>query len=141
MEKSLLEKIQAVIVGPNLLSVATVTEENTPWVRYIMGIGSKDLSISFATNLSSRKVPQIRRNPEVHVTCGVGDFREIKPFVQYQARAEILTDQASKSEYWMPQLARFFKSEDNPDYAVVKLQPYRIEYMAVGATCPETLEI
>ncbi len=140
-EPTLRKNIQKVIVGPHLHSLATVTESGLPWVRYVMAVGYEDLSIQFATNITSRKIAQFRANPDVHLTCGVGNFMEMAPYVQIQARAEIQTDQAVKSDFWIPPFAQFFGSEENPDYCVVKVIPYRIEYLAVGALEPQVLDV
>jgi general stress protein 26 len=138
---TLRENIQEVIVGPHLHSVATVTEAGLPWVRYIMAVGYDDLTIQFATNLKSRKIAQLKANPEVHTTCGVGDLMEIKPYVQIEGRAEIQTDQAVKTAFWVPPFEQYFGSDTNPDYCVVKIVPYHMEYLAVGSKRPEVLEL
>lgn len=124
-----------------LANLATVTMEGRPWTRYVMIAGDNDLSLRCATFLSARKVEQIKQNPEVHLTCGVMNPMEIKPFYQIQGRAEIVTDEAEKTAFWNLSLEPIFSGSDDPNYAVVVIKPYRIECWTPPGMEPEVLEI
>ena len=43
--RELEEKIRAVIGQPHLASLATVTEDGKPWVRYVAPVGAEDLTV------------------------------------------------------------------------------------------------
>ena len=66
-------KIMSVIGKPFLASLATLTGDGKPWVRYVYAVGSDDMTIRFSTFLNARKAGQIAENPEVHMTGGVID--------------------------------------------------------------------
>ncbi|MBI4880322.1 MAG: pyridoxamine 5'-phosphate oxidase family protein [Planctomycetes bacterium] len=133
-------KIAEVLRGPQLASFATVTEDGKPWVRYVVVVADSELTLRFATYASSRKVAQIRRNPEVHLTCGVASLNDSKPYLQIQGRAAVTADDRDRRAFWSDMLAPYFKGPDDPDYVVVLVKPYRVEYMGVGAVSPEVLE-
>jgi len=134
------ERILEVIRQPQLASLATVTEEGTPWVRYVMATGSDDLILRFSSFLDSRKVAQIRNNSEVHLTCGVTSPESAGSYLQIQGRAEVITDEAERKAYWKEELKRYFSGPEDPNYCIVRIKPYRIEYMAPGSMEPEIWE-
>jgi len=113
---------------PLIGSFATVTEEGKPWVRYIsLDVNKEDFSIQFATFIHSRKVKQIEKNPEVHITCGDVDLENPSDYLQIQGTATVSTEQKDKDALWNEMLAQYFQTPTNPDYAVVTVKPYRIE--------------
>ena len=123
-----------------LASLATVTESGLPWTRYVMITGDDSLTIRCATFLGSRKVQQIQNNPEVHITCGITDPLEMKPYLQIQGRAEVITDEAERHALWNPSLESIFSDADDPTYAVIMIKPYRIECCTPPNMEPEVLE-
>ncbi len=126
--KGLKEKIMAKLTGPTLCAVATVTEDGKPWVRYMILSADERLTMWGATFAGFRKVAQIRKNPEVHLTTGAKDMETAETWLQVQARAEILTDAAAKKAMWTDYLKNIFSGPDDPNYVVCKITPYRIEY-------------
>jgi len=133
-------KIDEVFSRPQLCGLATVTEDGKPWVRYVIAFHAPDNTIRFATHLATRKVRQMQANPEVHLTCGITDPEHMTPFLQIQGRARISTDAADKKALWYGHLERIFKGPDDPDYGVVIVDPYRIEYCVPGTMQPEVWE-
>ena len=124
-----------------LANLATITADGLPWTRYVMIAGDDELTIRCATFLAARKVGQIKQNPEVHLSCGVLDPMEIKPYCQIQGCAEIATDAAEKTAFWNPSLESIFSGADDPNYAVLLIKPYRIELWTPPRMEPEVLEI
>lgn len=135
------EKIRQELAGLQLASLATVTESGLPWTRYVMVQADDDLVIRCATCLEARKVAQIRNNPEVHITCGITDPMVMKPYLQIQGRAEIITDTAEREAFWNPSLVDIFSGPDDLNYAVVVIKPYRIECCTPPDMEPEVLEL
>ena len=84
------KKFFDVIKYPHLTSLATITNDKKPWVRYVLAVGSEDLTIRFSTCLHLRKVSQIKENPEVHLNCGC-NLAELNPCLQIQGIASIDT--------------------------------------------------
>ena len=126
------ERIHAKMREPVLSALATLTGEGLPWVRYVTPVMDPDLNIWFTTALGSRKVSQIKSNPEVHLTTGVISLETAESYLQVQGRAEILTDAETKKRMWHEYLARIFSGPDDPDYCVVKIKPYRIELQGMS---------
>jgi general stress protein 26 len=110
-------------------SLATIGHDGKPWVRYMAFRASDDLIIRTSSHLNSRKVSEIQKNPQVHLLCGVKDFNALNSYLQVQATATIETSTQEKSNYWTPFLKRYFKSKDDPNYAIIIIRPYYIEYM------------
>ena len=134
---TLRDHILEIIGKPHLASLATVTEEGKPWVRYVTATADKDLTLRFASFLDSRKVVQMKKNPEVHMTCGVTSPDSDASYLQIQGRATVTTGDAERGAYWKEELKRYFRGPDDPNYCIVKVAPYRIEYMAPGSMEPE----
>lgn len=126
---------------PQLSSVATITLDGKPWTRYMMIQADENFNIRSAVCLKSRKIKQIEKNPEVHVTFGINDPQDLsKPYVQIQGRARISTDQEEKNNYWFAMLAAVFTGPDDPDYSIMIIEPYRVEFNKPGAMLPEIWE-
>ena len=89
LKPKILEKFK----GPTLCAFATVTEEGKPRVRYTTPTMDENLTIWMATFANSRKISQIKNNPEVYITSGVGSFETAESWVQIEAKAEILYDE------------------------------------------------
>jgi general stress protein 26 len=134
------ERIFEIIGRPNLSALATVAEDGKPWVRYVMTTGDGDLSLRFASFLNSRKVTQMKKNPEVHLTCGVTSPETAQHFFNDTATTEIYTDEGERNAYWKEELKRYFSGPDDPNYCVVLVRPYRIEYMSASSPEPEVWE-
>ena len=135
--QDLKEKINQILQQPQLAGLATITEDNKPWVRYVMALSSEDFTIRFATFVSARKVKQIQGNPEVHLTCGVTNPMVQAPYLQIQGIAELTTDEAERHGLWSDMYKDIFQGPDDPNYAVIVVKPYRIEYCEAGKFEPE----
>jgi general stress protein 26 len=146
------EQIFAILSAPQLAVLATVTEGSKPWVRYVMAVTGEDMKIRFATHVKSRKVSQIAKNPEVHLTCGAGNLETTEPFLQIEGRAELTTDESERHAFWNDELKDIFQEQDDsnfgvlkdtfqgpddPNYGVIVVTPYRIEYCEPGKFEPK----
>ena len=125
------QKILAKIQGPTLSALATITEDGKPWVRYCTPLADENLTFWMGTFIKSRKVSQIRKNPQVHLTLGVTDPQAAESYIQVQGKAEILTDPAAKQAAWGDHLRVVFSGPEDPNYAVCKITPYRIEFQSL----------
>jgi general stress protein 26 len=128
------ERILDIVKGPSLAGFATITKDGKPWVRYVMTEVSDDLTFRFSSFTHARKVAQIESDPEVHLTCGITDPVNIRhPYLQIQGRAEFTTDRAARHAFWSERLRVLFDGPDDPNYGVVVVRAYRIEYCRVGS--------
>jgi general stress protein 26 len=131
------ERILKILQQPQLAGLATITPDGKPWVRYVMAVGSEDMTIRCATFVHARKVQQIQKNPEVHLTCGVTDPQHMAPYLQIQGRATLTTSKEARHAFWSDMLAAVFSGPDDPNYAILEIQPYYIEYLSPGDHEPE----
>jgi general stress protein 26 len=134
-------KILAVFAPAAISALATLTEQGRPWVRYVVVTADTDLTLGLATDLRSRKVAQLRANPEVHLTAGAAGLDQMgRPYVQVEGRARVISDPAVKRARWHEELKAYFSGPDDPNYAVVAIQPRRIEYWTFDAMQPQVWE-
>lgn len=122
------ERILKVIGVPHLAGLATVTEDGKPWVRYVMPVADEEMTIRFSTFLNARKVKHIEKNPSVHLVCGVTDPENWDNYIQIEGRAEVTSDKGEKEAFWNDELSAYFEGPDDPAYAVVRVEPTRIEF-------------
>jgi len=134
---ALKERIHEILRQPQLAGLATVTQDGKPWVRYVMTVAGPDLTIRCATFKGARKVKQIEGSPEVHLTCGVTDPRKMGPYLQIQGRASLNTGRDARHDFWSDMLSSIFDGPDDPNYSVLEIKPYYIEYMSPGTHEPE----
>jgi general stress protein 26 len=131
------DRIWKILGRKQTAALATVTAVGAPWVRYVTVESNPDFTLRFCTSRSSRKAKQMADNPEVHLTCGNLQPPDDSVFLQIAGRAEIRADEATKVIYWQDEWRRYFKGPDDPDYVMVFIHPYRIEYSGPGSNEPE----
>ena len=126
---------------PQLSSMATITLDGKPWTRYIMIQSDNDFNLRSAVCIKSRKIEQIKQNPEVHLTFGINDPQDLsKPYVQIQGIARITADQEEKNKYWFDMLSAVFSGPEDPDYSIMIIEPYYAEFNKPGVLAPEVWE-
>jgi len=120
---------------PTLSALSTMTTDGRPWVRYVVIQASDDMTFRCTSFIHARKVEQIARNPEVHLTCGIADpTRFHDPYLQIQGRAVFTTDAEERHAFWSDRLKVLVEGPDDPRYGVVVTTANRIEYTQVGIT-------
>jgi general stress protein 26 len=123
-----------------LINFATVTDDGKPWVRYMMAKAGEDLVFRFCTHLESRKVVQIRKTPDVHISLGVTSLETAEHWLQVAGTAEVSTDKTERDSFWFDDLKNYFTGPDDPSYCIVIVRPSRIEFGTMGSTTPEVWE-
>jgi len=131
------QRILDIIHKPQLAALATVTEKNNPWVRYVVTVGGGDFTIRCATFVESRKVEHIKNNPNVHITCGVNSLTKMQPYLQIQGQARVTTDKDERHSFFNEMLEPIFDGPDDPKYCIIVVEAYRIEYCTPGSYEPE----
>jgi general stress protein 26 len=123
---SLKENILKVTGGECVAALATI-QEGKPAVRFMALFGLDDLTLIGATSKSSRKVEQIKRDPEVALTIWSGkSFGD--PYVMIQGKCSIYEDLETKKKFWNPKMEVFYQKPENPEYVVLKFVPKKIEF-------------
>jgi general stress protein 26 len=97
-----------------LLNFATEKEDGKPWVRYVVGKADKELVFRFCTHKETRKVAQIRKNPNVHISMGVKDLETAEHWLQVEGIAEISTDRDERHSFWFDDLKNYFTGPITP---------------------------
>jgi general stress protein 26 len=120
-----------------LMNLATITGDGKPWTRYMVGNADQDLEFLFCTHLESRKVAQIRNNPNIHICTGVHDLETAQQWLQVQGVAEIVTDKEARHAYWYDELKNYFSGPDDPNYVLIIVKPSLIEFGTMGSMTPE----
>jgi len=138
--EDLKKRVMELLEKHPMISLATITADGKPWVRFVMGRVRDDLTIRIATSTRSRKVAQIRTNPEVHITGGIASLEDAEAYVQIAALAEVSTDPELKREFWSESLEAYFSGPDDEGYAVIVASPYKIEVMGMKSLTPEIWE-
>ncbi len=138
--KKLTEKILAIFAKNQTVSLATIATDGKPWVRYVTLFAKADFPLLFCTDSGSRKIAHIKNNPEVHITCGNLAPPDDSVYLQIQARATVITDLKTRRSYWNEEYVRYFKGPDDPNYVIVQVEPYRIEYYGPDSFIPKIWE-
>ena len=128
MDKRLKNKILKVIKGSKLASLATIVN-GKPWVRYVVA-RSEGLTIYICTFKDSRKVRQIQKNHNVHITIGGSMENMEASYVQIAASARVRSDVGIRKRLWMPFMKKYYTGVDDPEYVVIEAKPILIEYMS-----------
>jgi general stress protein 26 len=120
------EKMLKVMGGMHVTAVATI-DEGKPAVRFMALTGLEDLTLIGSTMKDSRKVGQIRKDPDVSLAIwSCGEFTD--PYVVIRAKASVHEDVATKKKYWNPMWEEYFKTPENQDFVVLKFAPEQIKY-------------
>lgn len=123
---SLNDDILKVMGGEHVAAFATV-QEGKPAVRFMALVGLGDLSLVGATMKGTRKVEQIKKNPEVALSIWSGK-NYADPYVTILGKARVHDDLETKKKFWDTKLEQYFKTPENPDYVVITITPRSIEY-------------
>lgn len=118
------EKAKELLAGFTSGMLITSALDGGPHARP-MSIVEVDESgrVSFVTALSSPKVEEILRRPAAVLT-----MQSDNAFVSASGDARIVTDVDEKERLWALSAAIWFKGPDDPEAAVIQLQPHTFEY-------------
>lgn len=133
--QELKDKIMGVVENNPLGALATI-KDGKPWVRYMV-ISCQDDDFYTNSFAASRKVEQIKKDNNVHLTMG-GRFDDYHTsYVNIQGTADIITDVEMKKKFWVDSLKKYFSGPEDPGYVVIKISPEFIEYMDPESMEPE----
>jgi len=117
---------------PFLCSLATVDSQGSPQVRFVRAKVDEAHVLRIPTFLGTGKVEQIRADGRVHVICGRTDAQTPGSYFQIEGTASIVTDAEERRRGWTPRLEKWFSGVDDPNYAVVRIEPSRIVALPIG---------
>lgn len=119
-----------------ICAVATVSKEGKPKVRYVQAAIGDDFKIRFAAFNNSRKISEIKQNPNVSLSCG-HMYPKIEVYLQIDAQAKVTDSLIEKEKMWYKPLQHVFTGTNDPNYVVVILEPSRIEVFGPSMKNPE----
>ena len=89
-----------------------------------------DMVIWFATGLSTSKIKDIRKNPNVSVFI---DDPDDMTNASITGKAEIVTTTRLLKKFWQEPFGFFFPGgPTDPDYCLLKITPKKVEYLKPG---------
>lgn len=110
--------------------ISSVDENGYPATRaLIQPVFIDGDDIYFATYTSSRKVAHYRNNPKACVYF----YSKGQSFQGAEIKGEmrVLTDQATKSQFWKPFFSRFYKKGvTDPDYCILKFTGFEAQWFS-----------
>ena len=124
---SLLKVSHLIIDSARCRVLVSVDKEGRPHVREMDPFAPDDnMVIWFATNPNTRKVQQIKNNPNVAVfyyaTKGLS-------YVSINGKAELVNDPAEKEKHWKDYWKRYYPDR-NKDMILIKVVPERLELVS-----------
>jgi general stress protein 26 len=110
-------------------TLVTVGEDGHPQARIIDAFPPDgQMVVWMATNVLTRKVAQIRKDPRV--TLSYFDPKSMG-YVTLLGKAALVTDGAERAKHWKDDWTRLYKVENRgDDYLLIKVTPIRIEVSA-----------
>ena len=121
---SLLSLARSIIESAQNLTLITVDENGKPQARTMSPFPPEEnMVIWLGTNPRSRKVQQIKNNPNVMVF-----YYDTKSFsyVSVTGQASIINDPENRAHYWKESWIRFYPDPEK-DYTLIKVTPQRLE--------------
>lgn len=124
---SLIKAAHLIIDSARCRVLVSVDEKGRPHAREMDPFApDDDMVIWFATNPDTRKVKQIRNNPEVAVFYY--DTKTMS-YVSINGKAELVNDAAEKEKHWKSYWKQYYPDRDK-DMILIKVVPYRMELIS-----------
>jgi general stress protein 26 len=137
--KGLKDRVLEVIKGSKIASLATIVN-GKPWTRFVVS-HNDGINLHICTYRDSRKVKQIKKNPNVHIAISK-DLNDLESaFVQISGKAFIRSDAKIKKRYWSDFMKKYYSGIDDPNYVVIEVKPEYIEYKSTETKEAQVLKI
>lgn len=126
-EDSLLSVARTLIDSAGSKVLVTVDQDGIPHARQMDPFApDENFTIWFATNPDTRKVKQIKNNPNVAVFYYDPDSHG---YVSINGVAELINDSAAKEKYWKGYWKRYYTNPEK-DMILIKVEPERMELIS-----------
>lgn len=132
MAKDDLKKSVVDLISRNRYAkLITFGQDGAPRARIMTNLPlGKDMAIWFATGLSTSKIQDIKKNPNVSVFI---DDPNDQTNASIIGKAEIVTDDRLRKKFWREPFGFFFPGgPSDPDYCLIKITPKKVEYLNPG---------
>ena len=116
-----------IMTSAHFCTLITLDENGRPVGRILEPFDpDSNLVVWLGTNSRSRKVQQIKKNPEV--TLFYFDTN-IFTYVSIQGKAQLITDSLEKTRHWKEEWKPFYK-DLKKDYLLIKIMPQFLELLS-----------
>lgn len=125
------KKAAALIKRSRYSKLITFGADGAPRGRIMTNLPmGSDMVIWFATGLSTSKIRDIRKNPNVSVFVDDPDDMTNASII---GTAEIVTEKKLLKKFWQEPFGFFFPGgPSDPDYCLLKITPRKVEYLDPG---------
>jgi len=121
---SLLILARTIVDSADSKTFITVDQDGKPQARIMSSFApEEDWVIWLGTSPKSRKVKQIKNNPNVMVFYYDSDSHS---YVSVAGQARLVSDSDKKTHYWKKGWTRYYPDPEK-DYVLIKVTPKRIE--------------
>ena len=146
-KKEVVELVKEIMKRTRAGFMSTLNEDGLPEIRAIENfwcpelyeghpakvlaeIEGDPLTLYISTNTSSKKMKQIKENPNVAIYYSIPE--EYKG-VMFQGKVEIMDDVDFKRMLWYKSWTMFYpKGHEDPDFTILKLKPKRLKAWRSG---------
>ncbi len=140
LNSKILIAAREIMASSETCALISVDDEGRPRVRMMGTLKPEpDFTVWFGTNPNSRKVSQIKQNPEVTLY-----YQEEgnSGYVMLQGTAQLVNDEKEKDIHWKDQWKEFYPNFPD-DYLLIKVSPNWMEVVSYKHSIvghPETWE-
>jgi len=130
-KKTLQQSVIELIKNNRYSKLITFGPDKAPRGRIMTNLPlGKDMVIWFATGLSTSKIKDIKKNPNVGVFV---DDPDDMTNASIAGKAEIVTTPGLLKKFWQEPFGFFFPGgPTDPDYCLLKIIPKKVEYLKPG---------
>jgi len=126
-EDQLITAAREIMTAAGTCALITLDEKNIPMVRVMDPfLPENDFTVWLGTNPKSRKVKQIKNNP--NVTLYYLD-KDASGYVVIHGKAELVSDQKEKDGHWKVAWEAFYPN-NTEDYLLIKVSPESMEVIS-----------
>jgi len=120
----LMNAAKEIMTAAGTCALITLDENNLPMVRTISPfLPESDFTVWLGTNPKSRKVYQIKKNP--NVTLYYLD-KDASGYVVLHGTAQLVNDQQEKEKHWKAEWDAFYPNKSDA-YLLIKISPTSME--------------
>ena len=121
---TLIAAAKEIMQATRYCALITLDNSGHPQVRMMDPFSpGEDMVVWFGTNISSRKVGEIRKDSRVTLYY---EAPEDNGYVVIQGNASLVDDPEKLEQYWKEEWNQFYPDKSST-YALIKVIPYRLE--------------
>lgn len=120
-------------------TMATVKNDK-PHSRY-MTFFHDGLKLYTPTHKDADKTEEIEKNPFTHILIGYEGDGFGDEYVEYQGKVSLNDTDDLKKKFWNDDMKLYFEGPDDPNYAILEIDPIGIRLMNKKGESPKEMDI